>query len=103
MKTLASLIIIFTFFASRSYSQEVLNQKDSAISMNVIPSKVVNYDKAVNKSPAKKKYKYKKKKKPATVNKLESRLTPEEKEKIKQQENKPRRGVTNLPNERTAK
>ena len=36
--------------------------------------------------------------------KLESILTPEQKEKMKQmKENKPRRGVTNMPNERTAK
>ena len=36
--------------------------------------------------------------------KLESILTPEQKERMKQmRENKPRRGVTNMPNERTAK
>lgn len=36
--------------------------------------------------------------------KLEAILTPEQKEKIKQaKENMPRRGVTNMPNERTAK
>ena len=36
--------------------------------------------------------------------KLEAILTPEQKEKLKQEnENKPRRGVTNRPNERTAK
>lgn len=36
--------------------------------------------------------------------KLESILTPEQKQKLKQmQENQPHRGVTNMPNERTAK
>ena len=36
--------------------------------------------------------------------KLEAILTPEQKEKMKQaKDNKPRRGVTNMPNERTAK
>lgn len=102
MKRITTLIILLTFFVTSSYSQEVQYQKDSAISMNVIPSKVVNYDKA-KKTQATKKYKYKKKKKAVSANKLESKLTPAEKEKIKQQENKPRRGVTNLPNERTAK
>ncbi len=35
---------------------------------------------------------------------LQAMLTPEQKERIKQiQNNKPRRGVTNLPNERTSK
>ena len=36
--------------------------------------------------------------------KLEAILTPEQKEKIKQTKDiKPHRGVTNMPNERTAK
>ena len=35
--------------------------------------------------------------------KLETILTPEQKEKMKANENKPHRGVTNMPNERTAK
>ena len=36
--------------------------------------------------------------------KLEAVLTPEQKEKMKQtKDNKPRRGVTDMPNERTAK
>ena len=90
---------------TQAFSQDVLetrNQKDSAVPMNVIAAKVIN-DKSVKKTHVKKKYKSKKKKNPIPGNKLESRLTPAEKEKIKQQENKPRRGVTNLPNERTAK
>jgi Spy/CpxP family protein refolding chaperone len=36
--------------------------------------------------------------------KLQAILTPEQKEKMKQKkETKPRRGVTNMPNEKTAK
>lgn len=102
MKTIAGFIILITFFVTPSFSQVEKNQKDSAVSQNVIRGKVVNYDKNENNIQPKKKYKYKKKKKPVTP-KLESKLTKEEKEKIKRQENNPRRGVTNLPNERTAK
>ena len=131
MKKVLGLIILICITASNTFSQEkelpVLHQRDSAVPINLVPVKKV---KALNLSKGQKKdvKKYKKaaKAKKALINndtvlseqqkkeqlaqlknekkqKLEAILTPEQKAKMKKTENKPRRGVTNMPNERTAK
>jgi hypothetical protein len=113
------IIILISFTGLSSYSQEkelpVLYQKDLALPIDIIPTdklKVVDLSKQNKpikkvKSKTKKYNKTYKKPSASTLSKeqkLEAKLTPEQKEKIKNaKENKPRRGVTTMPNERTAK
>jgi periplasmic protein CpxP/Spy len=132
MKRVLAIMILICSISITTFSQEKeiapLHQKDSAVPVNVIPVKKI---KQANLTSDQKKQvkKYKKTNKAKKVviknntalteqqkkeqlgqlktekqQKLEAILTPEQKEKMKQtKENKPRRGVTNMPNERTAK
>ena len=117
---------------SKIFSQEKeiqpLHQRDSAVPMNVVHvKKVKEFDLSKQQKKEIKKYKKADKVKVASIknnsaiteqqkkdqliqlrkekhDKLETILTPEQKEKMKQmKKDKPRRGVTNMPNERTIK
>lgn len=112
---IVTIILVFTLISFKSFSQEeVRYQKDSALPVNVTPvGKIKHLDLGKQQTPVKK-YKSKKGKKvifksntsikDEKKDQLEAILTPEQKEKIKQtKDNKPRRGVTTMPNERTAK
>jgi hypothetical protein len=132
MKKVFSIIILISAISFKTFSQEkelpVRHQKDSAVPVNAIHVKKV---KAIDLTKAQKKevkkYKRSNKARKALIKnntalteqqkkeqradlknekqqKLEAILTSEQKEKLKQtKENKPRRGVTNMPNERKAK
>ncbi len=132
MKKLLGIIILLSFTNSKIFSQEkqiqYTHQKDSAVPMNVMHvTKVKELDLSKKQKKEVKKYKKSNKAKVAVINhnaslteqqkkdqlmqlhkenhdKLEIILTPEQKEKMKQmKKGQPRRGVTNMPNERTAK
>ena len=130
MKKLVSIILFICLTGSKIFSQEIepKHQRDSAVSMNVVQVKKVK-DPDLSKQQKKeiKKNKKSDKVKVAAIknnaaltqqqkknqliqlhkekhDKLESILTPEQKEKMKQmKKDQPRRGVTNMPNERTVK
>jgi uncharacterized protein YbbC (DUF1343 family) len=132
MKRAVTIIILICLVSLNSFSQEKeiqpVNQRDSAVPVNVIPvKKVKTIGLTMGQKKEVKKYKRSNKAKKVVIKnnkalteqqkkeqlaqlknedqrKLEAILTPEQKEKMKQsKENKPRRGVTNMPNERTAK
>lgn len=132
MKKVFGIIILICIINSKSFSQKendiLLNQKDSALPMRKVHVKNVKSSE-LSKQQKKLVKKYKKSNKAKKIiikkntalteqqrkakikelnnekhNKLEAILTPEQKEKMKQmKENKPRRGVTNMPNERRLK
>lgn len=117
MKKIFVAFTVLTFISFKTFSQEkelpVLYQKDSAVPMRGehMTHVKIQKQKAKDKSkqnnllhtPAKNKIKLK----PSQIHKtdkLETIITPAEKEKLKEKKNNtPRRGVTNMPNERTAK
>ncbi|HEY8690877.1 MAG TPA: hypothetical protein VIM07_16690 [Chitinophagaceae bacterium] len=132
MKKLLAIIILISLISSKTFSQEKeiqpLHQRDSAIPMkgeHVKKIKELNLSKQQKKEV--KKYRRSNKAKVAAIKnnaalteqqkkdqlvqlhnekheKLETILTPEQKEKLKKmKKDQPRRGVTNMPNERTAK
>ncbi len=130
MKKLLALILFICLTGSKILSQEIETKyrKDSAVPMNVLHVKKVKELELSNQQ--KKEIKKYKKSNKATVTaiennsaltekqkkdqlmqvrkenhaKLETILTPEQKEKMKQmKKDQPRRGVTNMPNERTVK
>ena len=132
MKKLLGIIILISLMGSKIFSQEKeiqpLHQRDSAVPMNVVHvKKVKEFDLSKQQKKEIKKYKKADKVKVASIknnsaiteqqkkdqliqlrkekhDKLETILTPEQKEKMKQmKKDKPRRGVTNMPNERTIK
>lgn len=126
-----SFILLICFTGLTVFSQEQIEvkyQKDSAIPMNVVKvNKIKTLDLTHQQKKEVKKYHKAQKIKIALIkkntsltttqkkdqmeqmkkekyDKLEAILTPEQKEKIKQNKiDTPRRGVTNMPNERTAK
>jgi hypothetical protein len=129
MKKILSIFILISFITIRVFSQEpVLYQRDSELPIkNVDVKNVQALDLSKQQKIQLKKYnKYYSAKKAAIYNnaalteqqkkvqmtqlkneeqeKLQVILTPEQKEKMKQmKKGQPRRGVTNMPNERTAK
>ncbi len=132
MKKLLVIIILLSLTGSKIFSQEkelpVLHQRDSAVPMNVVHvKKVKELDLSKQQKKEIKKYKKSDKVKITAIknnaalteqqkkdqlmqvrkekhDKLETILTPEQKEKMKQiKKDQPRRGVTNMPNERTVK
>ncbi|HEV8080915.1 MAG TPA: hypothetical protein VGP43_09395 [Chitinophagaceae bacterium] len=124
IKIFSIFIIISIISFKVSAQDERLNQRDSALPMEKQYKGTVNQPgiskqqqrqidiykakEAAIKSNSKLTQRQKKAKlaqlKKEKHKRLQAMLTPEQKERIKQiQNNKPRRGVTNLPNERTAK
>ncbi|MEO5782643.1 MAG: hypothetical protein ABIQ07_05190 [Ginsengibacter sp.] len=132
MKKLLGIIILLSLTGSKIFAQEkelsVLHQRDSAMPMNVVHvTKIKELDLSKQQKKVIKKYKKSDKVKVTAIknnaalteqqkkdqlmqlhkekhNKLETILTPEQKEKMKQmKKDQPRRGVTNMPNERTVK
>ena len=132
MKKLLGLILLLSLITSKIFSQEKeiqpMHQRDSAVPMNVLQvKKVKDLDLSKQQKKEIKKNKKSDKVKVAAIknnaaltqqqkknqliqlhkekhDKLESILTPEQKEKMKQmKKDQPRRGVTNMPNERTIK
>ena len=132
MKKLLGIILLISLISSKTFSQEKeiqpLHQRDSAIPMKGEYIKK-NKELGLSKQQKKEIKKYKKadkanvaaiknnptlteqQKKDELVQqrnekreKLQTILTPEQKEKLKQmKKEQPRRGVTNMPNERTVK
>ena len=128
---LVTCIISIQAFAQQKEQDVLLNQRDSALPLNTTNIKKVKAFKELNLSKQQKKQikkfaKANKKKKKSIKNnttlteqqknqqllqirnekhaKLEAILTPEQKEKLKHmKKEQPHRGVTNMPNERTAK
>ena len=130
MKKLVSIILFICLTGSKIFSQEIepKHQRDSAVPMNVVQVKNVKELNLTNEQKKQvKKYKKSDKVKVTAIknnaalteqqkkdqlmqvrkekhDKLETILTPEQKEKMKQmKKDQPRRGVTNMPNERTIK
>ena len=132
MKKITGSFIFISFITVNVFSQEkelpVLHQRDSAVPMNVVHvKKIKELDLSKQQKKEIKKYKKADKAKVTAIKnnsalteqqkkdqlaqlhnekleKLEGILTPEQKEKMKQmKKDQPRRGVTNMPNERKAK
>ena len=129
MKKLIVLIIFLSLTGSKIFAQgiEPKHQRDSTVPMNVMNVKVKELDLSKQQKKEIKKYKKADKVKVTVIknnaalteqqkkdqlmqvrkekdDKLETILTPEQKEKMKQmKKDQPRRGVTNMPNERTIK
>ena len=108
MKKIFVALTVLSIMSFKTYSQEkelpVLYQKDSAVPMNGehITHLKIKKQKGIH-PPSKTKIKSKHTQVHKT-DKLETIITPAEKEKLKEKKNNtPRRGVTNMPNERTAK
>lgn len=129
MKKILSIFILISFITIRVFSQEpVLYQRDTDLPVkNVDAKNIQTLDLSKQqKAEVKKYHKYYNARKAAIYKnatlteqekntqlaqvkneehaKLEVILTPEQKEKMKKiKKSQPRRGVTNMPNERTAK
>jgi hypothetical protein len=131
MKKLFTIIIAISLFSSKAFSQDEIEpryQKDSVIELNT--TRLKEKKKIALSKQQKiqvKKYKHEAKLKKSAIQnnqgltegqkkeklkqlhkenhkKLEAILTPAQKEEMKKRKNNtPRRGVTNMPNERTAK
>lgn len=130
MKKLLSVILFICLAGSKIFSQEIepKRQRNSSVQMNVTHVKKIN-DLDLSKQQKKEIKKYKKSNKAKVTgiknnsalteqqkkdqlmqvrnerhDKLETILTPEQKKKMKQtKKHQPRRGVTNMPNERSVK
>ena len=106
MKRTIGIIIGICFANVAAFSQElpVRNQRDSSVpvKVTVVPAeRIKNIE--LSKTPKKQVKKYKKTRKKVVI-KSNTSLTPEQKKKIIENNKvEPRRGVTNLPNERTTK
>lgn len=129
MKKLIVLIIFLSLTGSKIFAQGIKpkHQRDSTVPMNVMNVKVKELDLSKQQKKEIKKYKKADKVKVTVIknnaalteqqkkdqliqlrkekhDKLETILTPDQKEKMKQiKKDQPRRGVTNMPNERTIK
>ena len=132
MKKLLGIILLISLISSKTFSQEKeiqpLHQRDSAIPMKgEHVEKIKELDLSKQQKKEVKKYRRSNKANVAAIKnnaaltehqkkdklmqlrkenheKLQTILTPEQKEKMKQmKKEQPRRGVTNMPNERTAK
>jgi len=108
MKKGISIIILMLGLSIYGFSQEQekelpkLNQRDSAVPVNlhVVPADKIK--KVELSKPQKKQVKKYKRSRKKTVVKTTTSLTPEQKKKmVENNKVEPRRGVTNLPNERT--
>ena len=104
MKKIITIIIVSGFVNLKAFSQElpVLNQRDSVVNVNIPSRKVNQLDLTKTQKKQFKQCRKTIKCKKTGIKNNTSILTPEQKKKMVEN-NKvvPRRGVTNLPNERT--
>ena len=106
MKKNIGILIVICFANLAVFSQELptRNQRDSSVPVNVQVKPAERVKKVELSAIQKKQVKKYKRSRKKTVIKTTSSLSPEQKKKmIENNKVEPRRGVTNLPNERTAK